>query len=56
MHNIPSGARFIIAGEKCINKQISKHVTSVFKLYYGQIDAYHEKHIILVRPKLFLVI
>ena len=33
IHKIPSGARFIIAGKKCINKQLSKHVTSAFKLY-----------------------
>ena len=32
MHKIPSGARFIIAGKKCINKQLSKHVNSAFKL------------------------
>ena len=31
MHLIPSGARFIIAGKKCINKLLSKHVTSAFK-------------------------
>ena len=44
MHKIPSGARFIIAGKKCINKQLSKHVTSAFK--------YHKKNI-LVGPKPF---
>ena len=44
MHKIPSGARFIVAGKKCINKQLSKHVTSAFKLCYSQIDAYHKKH------------
>ena len=32
MGKIPSGARFIIAGKKCIDKQLSKHVTSAFKL------------------------
>ena len=52
MHKIPSGARFIIAGKKCINKQLSKHVTSAFKLCYSQIDAY-KKCIILVEPKPF---
>ena len=26
MHKIPSGARFIIAGKKCINKRLGKHV------------------------------
>ena len=46
MHQILSGARFIIAGKKCINKQLSKHITSVFKLCYSQIDAYHKKNIL----------
>ena len=40
MPNILSGARFILGGKKCINKQLSKHVTSAFKLCYSQIDAY----------------
>ena len=53
MHKIPSGARFIIAGKKYINKQLSKHVTSAFKLCYSQIDAYHKKKNILVGPKPF---
>ena len=39
-----SGARFIIAGKKFIIKQLSKHVTSAFKLCYSQIDAYHKKN------------
>ena len=43
MHKIPSSARFIVAGKKCINKQLSKHVTSSFKLCNNQIDAYHKK-------------
>ena len=34
MHKIPSGERFIIANKKCINKQISNHVTSAFKLLH----------------------
>ena len=45
-HKIRSGARFIIAGKKCINKQLSKHVTSAFKLCYSQIVAYHKKSIL----------
>ena len=53
MHKIPSGARFIIASKKCINKQPSKHVTSAFKLFYSQIDAYDKKNIISVGPKAF---
>ena len=48
MHKIPSGATFIIAGKKCINKQLSRHVTSAFKLCYIQIDACHKN------KKLFL--
>ena len=44
MHKIPFGTRFIIAGKKSINKQLSKHVTSTFKLCYSQIDACHKKH------------
>ena len=52
MHKIPSGARFIIARKKCINKQLSKDVTSAFKLCYIQIDAYQKKHI-LEGPKAF---
>ena len=42
MHIISSGARFIIAGKKCINKQLIKHVTSAFKLCYSQINGYHK--------------
>ena len=55
MHKIPLGAMFIIAGNKCINKHLSKHVTSAFKLCYSQIDPYHKKkkHIILVGTKSF---
>ena len=40
---IPSGVRFIISGKKCINKQLSKYVTSAFKLCYSQIDEYDKK-------------
>ena len=54
MHKIPSGARFMIVGKECINKQLSRHVTSAFKLCYCQIDACHKKNnIILVGPKPF---
>ena len=52
MHKIPSGARFIIAGKKCINKQLNKHVTSAFKSTAKQMHI-TKKHIILVGPKLF---
>ena len=54
MHKIQTGARFIIAGKKCINDQRSNHVTPTFKLCYSQIDAYHKKkHIISVGSKPF---
>ena len=56
MHKIPSGARFIIAGKKCINKQLSKHVTSAFKLCYSQIDVYHKKTYYFCGAKTFWVI
>ena len=52
LRNIPSGARFIIAGKKSINKQLNKHVTIAFKLCYSQINAYHKKNM-LVEPKPF---
>ena len=53
LHKIPSGAKFIIAGKKSINKQLSKHVTSAFKLCYNQIDAYHKKTNYFNEPKPF---
>ena len=43
MCKIPSGARFIIAGKKGSDKQLSKPVTSAFKLWFSQRDAYHVK-------------
>ena len=43
MHKIPSGARVIVAGKNCINKQLSKHVKSAFRLCFSQIDAYYKK-------------
>ena len=56
MHKTLSGARFIIAGKKFINKQLSKHVTSAFKLCYSQIDAYHKKTYYFSGAKTFWVI
>ena len=53
MHKIPPGARFIIAGKKFIHKQLSKHVTSAFKLCYSEADAYNKRHTILVGSKPF---
>ena len=43
MHKISSGARFIKAGKKCINKQLSEHVITAFKLCYSQVDTCHKK-------------
>ena len=51
MHKIPSGARFIIACKKCINKQISKHVTSASN-YVTAKRRISKKNIILVGPNL----
>ena len=56
MHKIPSGARFIITGNKCINKQLSRNFTSAFKLCYSQIDAYHKKTYFFSWTKTFWVI
>ena len=42
IYKILSGARWIIAVKKCINKQLSKHVTSAFKLCESQIVVYHK--------------
>ena len=53
MHKILSGARFKIAGKKCINKQLNKHVPSAFKLCYSQIEHITKKHIISVGLKPF---
>ena len=56
IQKIPSGARFIIAGKKCINKQLSKYFTLGFKLCYGQIDAYHKITYYFSWAKIFWVI
>ena len=56
LHKTPSGARFIIAGKKCINNQLRKHVTSAFKLCYSQIDANHKKTYYISGAKTFWVI
>ena len=42
MHKVPSGARFIIAVKKCIDKQLSKHVTSAFKLLQPKRSTSHK--------------
>ena len=56
MYKIPSGASFTIVGKKCINKQLSRHVTSAFKLCYIQIDACHKNIYFFCGPKVFWVI
>ena len=43
MHKNPSGATFIIAFKKCINKKPTQYITSVFKLCFKQFENYHEK-------------
>ena len=56
MHRISSGAEFIIARKKSINKQLRKHIKSAFKLSYRQIDAYHKKSNYFSGTKTFWVI
>ena len=56
MHKIPSGARFLIADKKSINKKLSKHIKSAFKLCYNQTDAYRKKKNYFRRTKTFWVI
>ena len=56
MHKIPPGARFLIAGKKCINKQLSEHVTSAFKLCYSQIRCISQKTYYFSGAKTFRVI
>ena len=42
-HKVPSKQRFIVAAVKCTLKPISKMVTSLFKLFYRQIENYNKK-------------
>ena len=54
MHKIPCGANFMVAGKKCITKQLSKHVTSTFKPSYSKVRCVSQKkHIISVGSKPF---
>ena len=53
MHKIPSGAKFVAAGKKCINKQLNKHVTSSIQTMLQPNRCISQKNIILVGPKLF---
>ena len=43
LHKTPIKSRFIIASKKCSVKQLSKDVTSIFKLAYNQIERYNQK-------------
>ena len=43
MHKSPIKARFIIASPKSSIKPLSKAVTSAFRLFYKQIENYHDK-------------
>ena len=43
LHKTPSKSRFIIASKQCSMKQLSKDVTSIFKLAYNQIERYNHK-------------
>ena len=52
MRKIPSGARFIIAGNKCINKQLRKHVTSDPNYVTAKYMLITKKNIMLVGPTL----
>ena len=56
MHKLPSGTRSIIAGKKCINKQLSKHVTSALKLCYSQTGTYHKKKYYFSGAKTYWVV
>ena len=43
MHEIPSGARFIIASSKCSTKSLRKTVSYIFKLIFEQVQNFHLK-------------
>ena len=42
-HKKPYGTRFIVASKQCSTKQLSKSVSSAFKLMYNQIENFHKK-------------
>ena len=42
MHKIPSKARFIVAAPVCSIKQLSKVVTTAFKIFFKQIEKYNK--------------
>ena len=43
MHKSPIGHRFIVASKICCTKQVSKAVSNVFKLIFGQVESFHRK-------------
>ena len=47
-HKIPSGARFIIVGKKCMNKQLSEHVNQHSNYITTKWMHVIQKHVILV--------
>ena len=42
-HKNPTKFRFIIAAPACSMKPLAKHITSIFKLFYRQIESFHKK-------------
>ena len=56
LHKNPLKFRFIIAAPKCSVKPLSKAVTSVFLLFYNQIENYHMKCCFYSSVKTFWVI
>ena len=43
MHKNPMGHRFIVASKVCCTKKVSKSVSNVFKLIFGQVESFHRK-------------
>ena len=43
MHKNPIKARFIVASPRCSIKPLSQAITSAFRLFYKQIEAYNHK-------------
>ena len=42
-HKTPTKFRFIVAAPACSVKQLARKLTSVFKLFYRQLEQYHQK-------------
>ena len=56
MHKTPTKFRFIIAAPKCAIKPLSKSITSIFKLFYNQIETYNNKSHFYSGVKTFWVV